>query len=128
MPSHEQMVAVVHAYVDAFANEDSEAITQLYAGDATVEDPVGAPLRCGINAIRDFYQMSVGTGAKLTLDGPVRTASNIAAFAFSVHVTLDGSPCRIDVIDTFTFDANGKITAMKAFWGPLNVHPLAATK
>jgi steroid delta-isomerase len=81
-------------------------------------------MRCGIEAIRDFYRMSVGTGAKLTLDGPVRTAGNIAAFAFSVHVTLDGSPCRIDVIDTFNFDADGKIAAMKAVWGPMNVHRL----
>jgi steroid Delta-isomerase len=124
MPSHEQMVAVVQAYVDAFANEDSDAIAQLYAADATVEDPIGAPLRSGIDAIHDFYRMSVGTGAKLTLDGPVRTAGNIAAFAFSVHVTLDGARCRIDVIDTFNFDLNGKIAAMKAFWGPQNVHQL----
>jgi steroid Delta-isomerase len=125
MPSHEQMVAVVQAYVDAFANADSDAITQLYAADATVEDPIGAPLRHGTKAIHDFYQMSVATGAKLTLDGPVRTAGNIAAFAFSVHVTLDGSPCRIDVIDTFDFNSDGKITAMKACWGSRNVHQLA---
>lgn len=125
MPPHEQMVAAVHAYIDAFANEDSDAIMQLYAADATVEDPVGAPLRRGIEAVRDFYRMSVGTHAKLTLDGPVRTTGSIAAFAFSVHVTLDGTPCRIDVIDTFDFDSNGKIAAMKAFWGPQNVHPLA---
>jgi steroid delta-isomerase len=118
------MVAAVHAYVAAFANEDSDAIAQLYAADATVEDPIGAPLRSGIEAIRDFYKMSVGTQAKLKLDGPVRTAGNIAAFAFSVHVTLAGAPCRIDVIDTFDFDANGKIAAMKAFWGPQNIHQL----
>jgi steroid delta-isomerase len=128
MPSHEQMVATVHAYVDAFANENSDAIAQLYAEDATVEDPMGAPLRSGIEAIRDFYRMSVGTHAKLTLDGPVRTAGSSAAFAFSVHVTLEGSPCRIDVIDIFNFDSDGKIAAMKAFWGPMNVHRLDADK
>lgn len=126
MPSHEQMVAAVHAYVDAFANEDSDAIAQLYATEATVEDPIGTPLRRGIDAIRAFYEMSIRTRAKLTLDGPVRTAGNIAAFAFSAHVTLEGSPCRIDVIDTFEFDASGKIATMKAFWGPQNVHPLGA--
>ena len=128
MPSYEQMVATVHAYVDAFANEDSDAIVQLYAADATVEDPIGAPLRSGTEAIRDFYRMSVGTGAKLTLEGPVRTAGNIAAFAFSVNARLEGSPCRIDVIDTFTFDANGKIAAMKAYWGPMNFHQPSAEK
>lgn len=122
------MVAAVHAYVDAFASEDSDAIAQLYAADATVEDPIGTPLRCGIEAIRSFYEMSIGTGAKLTLEGPVRTAGDIAAFAFSVHLTLEGSPYRIDVIDTFKFGSSGKIAAMKAFWGPLNVHQLPAVK
>jgi len=124
MPSHEHMVAAVHAYVDAFAKEDSEAIARLYAADAIVEDPVGAVPHRGIDAIRDFYAMSIATRAKLTLSGPVRTAGDIAAFAFSVHVTLEGSPYRIDVIDTFSFDASGKIAEMRAFWGPLNVHQL----
>lgn len=124
MPSHEHMVAAVHAYVDAFAHEDSDAIVQLYAPDATVEDPIGAPLRNGIDAIRSFYEMSIGTGAKLTLDGPVRTAGNIAAFAFSVIATLDGARYLIEVIDLFRFDANGKIAEMRACWGPQNVRQL----
>jgi steroid delta-isomerase len=124
MPSHEQMVAAVHAYVDAFATENCEAIVRLYAADATVEDPVGAPLRRGIDAIRAFYAMSVGMRAKLSLDGAVRAAGNVAAFAFSVHVTMDGAPYRIEVIDTFSFDENGKIAEMRAFWGPQNVHQL----
>jgi steroid Delta-isomerase len=128
MPSHEQMVAAVHTYVDAFANEDSDAITRLYATNATVEDPIGAPLRSGVEAIRSFYEMSVRTGAKLTLQGPVRTAGDIAAFAFSVHLMMEGSPYRIDVIDTFNFDSNGKISQMKAFWGPLNVHQLPVVR
>ena len=124
MPCHEEMVAAVNAYVDAFEKEDSEAIARLYATDATVEDPVGTSLRSGIDAIRSFYEMSIATGARLTLNGPVRTAGDIAAFAFSVHATLEGVLYRIDVIDTFTFNANGKITEMKAFWGPRNVHQL----
>lgn len=124
MPSHEHMVAAVNAYVDAFAKEDSEAIVQLYAVDGTVEDPIGTPLRSGIEAIRSFYKMSVGTGAKLTLDGPVRTAGNIAAFPFSVNATLDGVRYLIEVIDIFNFDENGKITRMRAFWGPQNVRQL----
>jgi len=127
MPSHEQMIAAVHAYVDAFAKEDSDAIARLYAGDATVEDPIGAPVHRGIDAIRKFYAMAIATRAKLTLNGPVRTAGDIAAFAFSVHLTMAGSPYRIDVIDTFQFDANGKIAEMRAFWGPLNVHQLEVT-
>ena len=122
MPSHEQMVATIRAYVEGFARQDVEAIVRLYAPDATVEDPVGSPPLAGVEAIRTFYSMAVQTGAKLTLSGPVRTAANSAAFAFSVHVAAAEPPRRIDVIDTFTFNSNGQIGAMRAFWGPENVH------
>lgn len=120
MPSHEQMVAVVAAYIAAFAAEDVEAIVRLYASDATVEDPVASPVQRGSEAIRAFYTAAVATGAKLTLHGPVRTAGNNAAFSFSVRVTQH----QIDVIDTFAFDEQGKITAMRAFWSPQNVRAL----
>jgi steroid delta-isomerase len=123
MPSHEQMVAAVHAYVDAFSRHDTEAVVELYAPEATVEDPVGTPLHHGIEAIRAFYTRSIQTGATLTLAGPVRTAANMAAFAFSANVPSVQGPARIiDVIDTFRFDSNGKVVAMRAFWSPANVH------
>jgi len=123
MPSHDQMVAAVLAYVDAFTRHDTEAVVRLYAADATVEDPVGTPPHQGVEAIRSFYARSIQTGATLRLEGPVRTASNLAAFAFSANVpSLEGPARRIDVIDTFTFDSNGKITAMRAFWSAANVH------
>ena len=31
---------------------------------------------------------------------------------------------RIDIISTMSFDAEGKIAAMKAYWGPENVTQL----
>jgi steroid delta-isomerase len=124
MPSHEHMVAAVNAYVDAFAKEDNDAIARLYAQDATVEDPIGTPMHRGIDAIRAFYAMSIEVRAKLTLEGPVRTAGNIAAFAFTVDVPIAGASRRIEVIDTFKFDEQGKIVEMRAFWGPQNVQQI----
>lgn len=124
MPSHEQMVAAVKAYVDAFAKEDTDAIARLYTADATVEDPIGSPMHRGIDAIRAFYAISIEMRAKLTLEGPVRTVGNIAAFAFTVDVPIAGAPRRIEVIDTFTFDEQGKIVEMRAFWGPQNVRQI----
>jgi steroid Delta-isomerase len=122
MPSHEQMISVVKSYVAAFDSGDAEAVVQLYAADATVEDPIGSPALRGHEAIRQFYQRSMATGAKLRLEGAVRTGGNHAAFAFSAHLDLAGGHKRIDVIDSFRFDAAGKVTEMRAFWGPDNMH------
>ena len=33
---------------------------------------------------------------------------------------------RIDIISVMTFDDDGKITSMKAYWGPENVTPASA--
>jgi steroid delta-isomerase len=117
------MLAAVQSYVDAFAREDADAIASLYAADATVEDPVGSPPLHGLDAIRGFYGHSVSLKAKLTLEGPVRTAGNVAAFAFSVRIEHGSAPMRIDVIDTFHFNDQGKIVAMRAYWGSDNVGP-----
>ena len=122
-PTHEHMTATVHAYAQAFLDENIDAVAQLYASNAVVEDPVGSAPYRGIEAVRAFYTASIATGAKLFIDGPVRTAGNVAAFAFAVRVTLNGVAQQIDVIDTFTFDDHGKVVEMRAYWGPQNVHP-----
>jgi len=122
--SPQKMIETVEAYVAAFEAGDAEAVVRLYAADAVVRDPVDAKPVVGHDAIRAFYQASMATGAKLSLDGLVRTASSIAAFAFSVHLTLPNGPCRIDVIDTFEFNPDGLVQQMTAYWGPNNMHGL----
>lgn len=120
MPTTEQMEAAVRAYVDGFAREDPETIVSLFAEDATVEDPVGTPAKVGRPAIREFYTMSIGTGAKLDLQGPIRVGGDFAAFAFQVRLKLGEADATIDVIDVFRFDDAGKIQSMQAFFGPGN--------
>lgn len=118
-----KMIEAVNAYVAGFERKDGEAIAALYAQECTVEDPVGSPPKRGLEEVRAFYIKAMESDAKLTLHGPVRTAGCYAAFSFSVHLFKDG-PKRIDVIDTFKFDEDGRIVAMRAFWGPPNFHSL----
>ena len=121
MPSAEHMTAVVYAYVAGFAAGDLEALVSLFAEDATVEDPVGTPLKRGLAQVRAFYAQSLATGAKLELLGDPRCAGDYAAFPFAVKLEWDGSRQTIEVIDTFRFDADGKIAEMRAFFGPANM-------
>lgn len=124
-PDPAAMEAAVHEYVAAFDAGSPERVAALFAADAVVEDPIGSPPHVGIEAILGFYTASMQTGAKLKLDGPVRIAGDYAAFAFSVLLNLGGQDLRIDVIDTFQFDAAGKVIKMQAYFGPTNMHGFA---
>jgi steroid delta-isomerase len=121
MATPEQMTAAVHGYVDAFDKGDPEAVVALFAPDAIVEDPIGTPPKVGHDAIREFYAASMQTGAKLRLEGPIRLATEYAAFAFRVELTMEGKSLTVDVIDTFKFNADGKVTEMRAYFGPSNM-------
>lgn len=118
----EHLVATVNAYVAAFAAKNPQGVADLFAEDATVEDPVGSPAHNGKDAILAFYTQSMATGAKLELNGPVRVALPYAAFAFSVHLHWEGKDQRVDVIDTFKFNDDGKVIEMRAYFGPTNMH------
>lgn len=115
------MVAAVENYVKHFNNGDYEGVANLYAETATVEDPIGTPIKKGKSEIREFYKMSTQLGAQLTLNGPVRATANAAAFAFSVSTESPNGAIQVDVIDTFKFDADGKVIEMCAYWGQSNV-------
>lgn len=122
MPTPEQMEAAVHAYVEAFTLGDVERAVAIFAADAVIEDPIGSEPRIGTTAIRAFYQTSMATGAKLHLAGPIRVAAAHAAFAMQVRLDWEGRETAIDVIDTFAFDDQGKVTRMNAYFGPGNIH------
>ena len=122
MPDPEKMIAAVHGYVAAFEAGSADQVATLYAQDATVEDPIGAPIHHGREAIRAFYAKSMKAGMKLALEGPVRVSGDYAAFPFSVHLNFGGGPKRIDVIDTFRFNDANEVIEMRAFWGPSNMH------
>jgi steroid delta-isomerase len=127
MPTEEEMIRAVHDYVTAFDKSAPELAVALYAENATLEDPVGAPPLKGLAAIRDFYTQVMARGAKLRLEGAVRAGANHAAFAFSAFIGPNGEK-RFDVIDTFRFDDQGKVVEMRAFWGAGNMHGFTASE
>ena len=116
-------IATVQAYADGFAQSHPAMLADLFAEDATVEDPVGTPIKRGKAEIQEFYTYATATGAKLELRGDPRCAGDSVAFAFAVKLEHEGQRSVIEVIDTFRFDDAGKVVEMRAFWGPGNVKP-----
>lgn len=119
MPSEALMKQQMQAYIDGFNRRDAAALADLYADEATVEDPVGTPLRSGKAAITEFYKMSIATGATLKLAAPIRGShGNAAAMAFDVELDMPQGHALIRVIDVMTFNEAGQFTSMKAYWAP----------
>jgi steroid delta-isomerase len=118
MIDEQRMKQTLQAYIDAFNRSDAAAIADLYADDATVEDPVGKPPMAGKPAIAAFYDMAVKTGAKLALAAPIRASQGReAAMAFDVQLQMPQGPALIRVIDVMRFNDDGKVASMRAFWG-----------
>lgn len=118
MTDEATMRARLQEYIDAFDRSDLEALVELFADDAQVEDPVGSPVKDGKEAIRAFYRESLKTGAKLELVAPIRAShANAAAMAFTVNLNMPTGPSRIHVIDVMYFNESGQISSMQAYWG-----------
>ena len=126
-PSESAMKAALQAYVDLTNAGDAKGLLDLFAPDATIEDPVGSPLKRG-EEIAAWFRDSVAFGARITPVAPIRGShANEAALVFDVTFTPPGaSRTQIRSVDVCTFDADARITSLRAFWGPGDVEPAQA--
>lgn len=123
MPTPEDNAKTVQRYLELAAQGKADDIVELYAGDATVEDPVGGEVHIGSEAIRRFYDNLPTTGAEAEIT-TVRALGNEVAFYWALIIDLGEGKMRIDIISTMTFNEDGKIASMKAYWGPENITQL----
>jgi steroid delta-isomerase len=120
MSTPEDNAKTVHRYLELAAQGKADDVVELYAEDATVEDPVGGEVHIGRKAIRGFYDSLPTTGAEAEI-ATVRALGNEVAFVWALIIDLGGNKMRIDIISVMTFNDEGQIASMKAYWGPENV-------
>ncbi len=122
MPTPEEIRSVVDSYVEMMCKSDIDGILALYAEDATAEDPAGGKIQNGIEELRSFY---AGTAPALhvELNGPVCVAGRECAFLLLAELTLGDAKQYLDATDVFTFNDEGKITSMRAYWNPAELRP-----
>jgi steroid delta-isomerase len=102
---------------------DVDGIVALYAPEATIEIPVGSGVRRGIEAIRAFYAENE-LAERLELSGAVCAAAGEAAAPMRARIRRDGRLYEIDVIDVVAFDAQGRLTRLRAFFDLSGARPL----
>ena len=113
--SNERIREVVDAYVDYVGNGTSEQVLSLYAEGATVEDPVGADVLTTREQIAAFYGTLDGLEQETTLL-EARIGGGGAAFLFRISTKVGDQTFTMAPIDVMTFDDDGLITSMKAYW------------
>lgn len=126
LPTQAVMKAALEAYVERINAGDAAGVTALFAPGATIEDPVGTPLKQG-DAIAAWFADTVAFDARIYPVAPIRGShGREAALPFDVEFTPPGGErLRIRSIDVCTFDAAGRITSLRAFWGPEDLAPAA---
>ncbi|WP_194819045.1 nuclear transport factor 2 family protein [Nocardia sp. XZ_19_385] len=113
----QQIRDVVEQYVKLVGSGPTEDIVQLYAPDATVEDPIGTEPRQGHDAIREFYEVIANLDREAELHAEsVRIAGNHAAFMFTLVTKFGDQKFTLSPIDVMEFDDAGKIIRMRAYW------------
>ena len=122
MPSADHIRSVVERYPELAAKGDVDAIVDLYAEDATIEDPIGSDLHEGRDAIRAFYQASAGTFT-MKRAGKIHVAANESATPLVIVLGEGADAKALDVVSVLRFDDDGKIASMRAFWSFEDMRP-----
>jgi steroid delta-isomerase len=128
MADQDALRQIITTYMDRFTAEDREGWLDLFAPDAWIEDPVGTPRRNGREEIGAFWDETHTVPDKVALVplGITTIVGNEGIFTMQAQATLGGAVYGIDIIDLMTFDDEGKITTMRAFFDSATMSPLEA--
>jgi steroid delta-isomerase len=122
VPNTEDIQRVYEQYAAAWSRLDMDAVIGLFAPDAVVHDPVDGPALEGVEAIRGYFSQGLGFVRAVRLSGPVRVSRDCrhAAACIEVEEQLGDEIKVLEAIDVWSFDADGRIATMNAYFGPTN--------
>jgi steroid Delta-isomerase len=119
------ILSTIDRYIEVFSTGDKAGYVGLFAPDATVEDPVGSDVCRGPVEIAGFWDGVRGLTPDVTLElmAPPRVAAGEAAFNLRAIVDIGGSKLAVDIIDAMSFDDEGRITSLRAYWDMADMAP-----
>jgi len=119
MNRKQAIVAAIETHCRALTEGDREGWLTIWADDAVLEDPVGVDTYRGVEALRTVFWPVIQSISpmRLWLKEDVLVCGHEAVAILAAEVTFEGAPRRTDpIVDHFTFDDQGKVAAMRAFW------------
>lgn len=123
MPSEEERKRIALTYCRRVSEGDVGSIVELFAPEATVEDPVGGGPITGYEALGEFYRDTLARTGSQIEPGVARAGQDGTSVALPITVTarVEGQAREIASVDVFEIDDAGKITRMRAYWGMTDV-------
>jgi steroid delta-isomerase len=129
MPTPDDLKAFVQTYAERFSADDRDGWLALWAEDATMDDPVGAPIKKGRDEIAAFYDesRSMADSIELRPAGVAVAVGDEVAWTVEIRPTMGGTEFVMDVIELMRFvegpDGTPLIKEMRAFWDPAAMRP-----
>ena len=123
-PTRAAMEATLNAYVERINAGDAAGVLALFAPGAVIEDPIGSPAKTG-DDLPGWFADAAAFRTRITPVTPIRGShGNEALLVFEVEFTPPDSPrLKVRSADACRFDAAGRITSLRAFWGPEDLAP-----
>jgi steroid delta-isomerase len=127
-PTEEHMRKALEAYVANIGTDDPAFAETYFPERRELADPFGTkPMILDnndpdmLNALGQLLDVPF-TPIKAEMTAPVSLSfTNRAAVPFKLWAEVDGRQLTIDIVDLMTFDEDGKIADIWAFWGLNNV-------
>ena len=117
MPTPDELRTLITAYVDAVNSRDADAIAGRFALDAVQADPASNPPNVGREAIRTFFENSIGASESWTFTAKaVHTCADHVAIDFEIALVTGGATMTIDGIEVFDVGDDGLFTTVNAYW------------
>ena len=106
------------AYATCHARNDRAGVLALFAPDATVEDPVGAPVHRGLAEIEAFYAGTHARNGTMRIERVGELLVGGSELAVHVRAALDHAeaPPAMDVIYVITVDRNERFVSLRAWY------------
>ncbi|MCE7786549.1 hypothetical protein M3663_00730 [Staphylococcus xylosus] len=124
-PTEEYMKKVMQNHIDAINNKSTKPTSEYYADNIIAEDPNGTRTFKGKKEIFEEFPKMANVSfipQKAELVAPISASyGNSSAMAFKLYAQVDGHDITIDIIETMSFNNNGQITEIMAYWGKENV-------
>ena len=126
MPTPDQIETTIKSYVAALTNRDKDAFLNCFADDAVQIDPYPNAANKGRDAIGGFWDQQIGMAEALQFDIKEQViAGDRAAVTWHITITAPGNKLQIKGVDIFTFDDNGQIGELTAYWDPSKITPVS---
>jgi steroid delta-isomerase len=107
----------IREYAGAWKARDRDAWLNTFAEAATQEDPVGGGVRRGRREIGEFWDRAMAQYRSVEIrPRQIVIVGHEAAMVWIIDATSSASRRTFEGVDIFTFDDEGRIVSVRAYW------------